>query len=99
MTKVGDRIELVDCSDPYTKLTPGSKGTVSLVDSMGTVHVAWDSGSNLGLIPGEDSWRVLPNEVTYEGDEQFRQTVDTFLEEVGGVDDGFTITSDADPGL
>jgi hypothetical protein len=29
------------------------------VDSMGTVHVKWDSGSTLGLIQGEDQWTVL----------------------------------------
>lgn len=59
MTKVGDRVELLDCSDPYTKLEPGDEGTVSLIDSLGTVHVDWDSGSNLGLIPGHDSWKVI----------------------------------------
>lgn len=57
--KRGDRVRLVRCSDPYTRLRPGSEGTVSLVDAMGTVHVDWDSGSNLGLVPGEDQWKVL----------------------------------------
>jgi len=26
---------------------------------MGTVHVKWDDGSSLGLIPNEDMWEVL----------------------------------------
>jgi hypothetical protein len=29
------------------------------VDSAGTVHVKWDDGSTLGLIPDEDQWEVL----------------------------------------
>lgn len=55
----GDRVELVRTSDPHTDLKPGDRGTVTLVDSLGTVHVEWDSGAMLGLVPGEDEWRVL----------------------------------------
>jgi hypothetical protein len=56
---VGDRVELVRCTDQYTRLEPGSRGTVRLVDSTGTVHVDWDSGSTLGLIKGYDAYRVV----------------------------------------
>jgi len=56
---VGKRIRLEHCSDPYTRLRPGLEGTVSFVDDPGTVHVKWDDGSTLGLIPGEDRWTVL----------------------------------------
>jgi len=55
----GDRIELVSTSDPYTNLKPGDRGTVSLIDSQGTVHVQWDNGSTLGMVPGEDAFRVV----------------------------------------
>jgi hypothetical protein len=57
--KAGDRVELVHCSDPYTRLQPGEQGTVQLVDSVGTVHVKWDSGSSLGLVPNIDRWDLL----------------------------------------
>jgi Domain of unknown function (DUF4314) len=56
---VGRRIELVRCTDEYTKLEPGERGTIASVDEMGTVHVNWDNGSNLGLVLGEDEYRVL----------------------------------------
>ena len=59
MTTPGDRVQLVWTSDPWTKLRPGERGTVIDVDSVGTVHVDWDCGSNLGLIPGQDSWAKL----------------------------------------
>jgi len=29
-----------------------------LVDGLDTVHVAWDDGSRLGLIPGVDEWEL-----------------------------------------
>lgn len=55
----GDRIELIFCTDDLTILKPGERGTVEFVDGIGTIHVRWDSGSRLGLIPGVDSWRRL----------------------------------------
>lgn len=59
MTRVGDRVELIRCEDPYTVLKRGELGNVVFVDDTGTVHVSWDSGSSLGMIPGEDEWRVV----------------------------------------
>ncbi len=38
---------------------PGTKGIVRLVDDQATIHVEWDSGSHLGLIPGEDEYKIL----------------------------------------
>lgn len=57
--KKGDRVELVSCGDIHTRLQPGELGTVSLVDSVGTVHVNWDSGSRLGLLPRWDKFTVV----------------------------------------
>lgn len=37
----------------------GTKGTIRLVDDMGTIHVEWDNGSHLGLVPDEDKYRIL----------------------------------------
>ena len=55
----GDRIRLIRTNDPYTSLLHGDLGTVRRIDAAGTVHVDWDSGSKLGLVPGEDSWVIL----------------------------------------
>jgi hypothetical protein len=55
----GDRIRLEYTSDEYTSLKPGDEGVVKFIDSTGTIHVHWDSGSMLGLVPGEDRWTIL----------------------------------------
>ncbi len=55
----GTRVALVSMSDPYTKLQPGAKGTVTGVDDIGTIHVNWDSGSSLGVAYGEDSCKKI----------------------------------------
>lgn len=55
----GKRIRLVQTTDPYTRLRPGSEGTVQFVDDTGTLHIKWDSGEYLGLVPGEDQYEVI----------------------------------------
>lgn len=55
----GSRIRFLSSSDPYTTLSYGDEGTVELVDSLGTVHVQWDNGSTLGMIPGEDRFALI----------------------------------------
>lgn len=55
----GTRVELVYMDDPYTKLTPGLKGTVKVIDDMGTIFVAWDNGSGLGVAYGVDQIKKI----------------------------------------
>jgi uncharacterized protein DUF4314 len=67
MPQIGDRVRLVRCDDPHTKLNPGELGTVSFIDALGTVHVDWDSGSSLGLSRrAGDAWEVV--ETKEQGD-------------------------------
>jgi hypothetical protein len=58
--RVGKRVRLVRCTDIYSQNPPGLEGTVTFVDDTGTLHVHWDNGSTLGLVPGEDRWEELP---------------------------------------
>lgn len=59
MYPAGCRVELIAMSDPYSKLKPGDRGTVSRVDDTGTVFVRWDNGSGLGVVYGVDQIRKL----------------------------------------
>ena len=56
----GTRIRLTEMNDPYSRLMPGSEGTLMHIDDVGTFHVNWDNGSGLGLVIGEDRFTVLP---------------------------------------
>jgi hypothetical protein len=58
-TTPGARIALVHSADEHTRLQPNAMGTVLHVDDIGTVHVRFDTGETLGLIPSEDVWRSL----------------------------------------
>ena len=40
----------------------GTRGTVRAVDDIGTLHCDFDNGRSLGVVPGEDSFRMLTDE-------------------------------------
>jgi len=52
--KPGTKVKLVCMNDPYTHIPAGTIGVVTGVDDVGTIHVAWSNGSNLGVVFGED---------------------------------------------
>ena len=56
----GTRIRLNSMNDPYAPIAPGTEGVVDLVDDAGQLHMKWDNGRTLAIIPGEDSFTVLP---------------------------------------
>lgn len=60
--KPGTRIELDFMGDDPRPIAPGTKGTVRVVDDIGTVHCDFDNGRYLGLIPGEDAFHVITKE-------------------------------------
>lgn len=55
----GTRIVLNSMGDDQRPIESGTRGTVKVVDDIGTVHCEFDNGRNLGLIDGEDDFRAL----------------------------------------
>lgn len=49
----GTRVRLISMDDPQSPPT-GTEGVVIMTDDIGTVHVAWDTGSTLGAVYGVD---------------------------------------------
>ena len=45
--------------DTYAPVQPGTRGTVAVVDDMGSIHMNWDNGRMLAVIPGVDQFRKL----------------------------------------
>lgn len=50
----GTEVELIFMDDPYRVMPQGLKGTVSTIDDIGTIHVAWKNGSGLGVVWNAD---------------------------------------------
>lgn len=63
---IGCRIECDSCAYPWNPIKKGERGTVILVDSIGTVHVEWDNGRSLGLIYSEDKFHIVEGEENNE---------------------------------
>lgn len=55
----GAIVRLISTTDAHSRLAPGTTGTVEHIDDAGTVHVRWEDGSTLGLVPGEDEWETV----------------------------------------
>jgi len=68
---VGTRLELIsDMEDSYAPVLAGTQGEVVSVDDIGTLHMQWDNGRSLGVVIGEDSFKVISRP-------QEEQTVDS----------------------
>lgn len=44
--------------DDNLTVPPGTEGTVTMVDHVGTIHVLWDNRTRLGLLKGRDQWEI-----------------------------------------
>ena len=57
----GTRIKLISMPDkPETRpILPGSIGSVAHIDDAGQIHMRWDDGRSLALIPGYDEFEIL----------------------------------------
>lgn len=65
--RAGTRVELIRMDDVQAP-PAGTHGTVTMVDDVGDLIVAWDNGGGLKLIPGVDEFRILHDEPTPGGD-------------------------------
>lgn len=55
----GTRIVLNSMGNDPRPVESGTRGTVAVVDDIGTVHCNFDNSRILGLIEGEDDFRTL----------------------------------------
>ena len=59
LAKKGIRIRMVNMEDK-SPVDEGLEGTIEQIDDLGTLHVRWDDGRMLGVIPGFDKYELLP---------------------------------------
>ena len=59
---VGCTVELVQMDDEPQAPPPGTIGKVVTVDDAATIHVAWTTGSSLGIAYGKDKCRRVDHD-------------------------------------
>jgi len=79
----GTRIQLLTTMNDMQGVEEGTNGTVTYVDDMGTIHMRWDNVRGLGLIPGEDNFKILsrPDEEMKESENHSKEQA----EGMGGI--------------
>lgn len=55
---LGKTVELISMDDIQAP-PQGTRGKVVYVDDAGQIHVKWENGSSLALIPGVDKFKVV----------------------------------------
>ena len=58
----GTRIVLPGTTKTLQPVPIGMRGTVKFIDDQSRLHMKWDNGRTLAVIPGEDSFRRLTDE-------------------------------------
>ena len=57
--KPGQRIRLLHMEDPYDPVPDGTEGEIVSIDDAGRLHMKWDNGRSLALVPGVDSFVLI----------------------------------------
>lgn len=57
----GTQIRLIRMNDRFP-VAPGTQGTVDHVDDIGQVHMHWEDGRTLALIPEIDEFEIIEEE-------------------------------------
>jgi len=55
---LGKCIKLIKMYDDFA-VEPGTVGKVRLVDDIGNIHINWENGSKLALIPNHDEYEII----------------------------------------
>lgn len=57
--KPGQRVRLLHMEDKYHPVPDGTEGTVDFIDDGGNIHMKWDNGRTLALIPEVDNYTII----------------------------------------
>lgn len=57
--KPGDKVRCIAMHDDPRPVQSGMTGKVQAIDDIGTIHIVWEDGRLLGLVPGVDEFEKV----------------------------------------
>lgn len=73
----GTKIKLLkDMLEEKYPVKAGTIGIVDHVDDIGTIHMTWENGRSLGLIPNLDSFEVVSNSKGLEAKDDIEEEIE-----------------------
>ena len=57
---IGTKLQMITMRNEKYPVPPGTIGEVTHIDDLGSIHMKWQNGSSLAIIPEVDSFRVAP---------------------------------------
>jgi hypothetical protein len=69
--------------DDYDPVDDGMEGIIYKIDDIGTLHVIWDDGRRMGVIPNVDEYEILPYEDTAFGFGVFESGGSSEIKKIG----------------
>ena len=82
----GDRVSLIEM-EGEKQMAKGLSGTIDFIDDAGQIHVSWENGSSLALVPSKDKFEVVDQSLVLEYDEIAKE-VNTIKTDDLGSDKG-----------
>lgn len=55
----GTKLQLISMRNEKYPILPGTVGEVTHIDDAGSIHMRWENGSSLALIPEVDSFKAV----------------------------------------
>ena len=55
----GTKLQLISMRNEKYPILPGTVGVVTHIDDAGSIHMRWENGSSLALIPEIDSFQTV----------------------------------------
>ena len=64
-TLKGKRIRLTETMEDPQPIEKGQEGTIQHTDGIGQIHVQWDNGRTLAVIPEKDKYEIFYKKLIY----------------------------------
>ena len=81
LAKKGMRIRM-QMMDDERPISSGMEGVINHIDSLGTLHVKWDNGRTMGVVPEIDKYELLPPEEDQIGLDVFEDSAEKLMKKI-----------------